>query len=141
MILCSIPLRSLDFSSVRKMSLRSEDKMTSDTGWCCNFLRDLLPGYNFFLSGHIIYILTFNSWICLPSWTYFPGEAGGALGYQLGRKILPISLEQNCWGHNSPDDEVFPHSNLICGIFAVVQSWLLWLTYKYEHSKHYKKWY
>ena len=100
----------LQFSSVRKMSLRSEDKMTSDMGWCCKFLRDRLPIYNFFLSGCIIYTLTFNSWICLPFWTFFPREEGGALWYLFGHKILPNSLEQNCWCQIFfLDDKVFLH--------------------------------
>lgn len=46
MISCSVILLGrLDFSWERKMSLRSEDKITSDMGWCCNFLRDLFPGF------------------------------------------------------------------------------------------------
>lgn len=90
----------------------------------------------FFLSAHVIYILTFNPWICLPSWPYFPGEAGEAVYYWLGHKILPISLEQNCQGQNSsPGDKVFLHDNPIFGNFEVVKSWLLWLTYTYEQAK------
>lgn len=132
----------LQFSSVRKMSLRSEDKMTPDRGWCCKFLRDWLPSYNFFLSGCIIYTLTFNSWICLPFWTFFPREEGGALWYWFGHKILPNSLEQNCWCQIFfLDDKVFLHCDPICGVFEVVRLWLLGLTYKYEHNKHYKKLY
>lgn len=34
----AVLLGSQDFSSGRKMSLKSKDKMTSDMGWFCNFL-------------------------------------------------------------------------------------------------------
>lgn len=129
-ILCSVvPLGSSGFSWERKMSLRSEDKMTSDMGWCCNFLRDLFP--SFYTSSSSL-DTSFIPW-------HLPVESGlvsPEKQVELSGISLVIKFCQLVWNKTVKIKilpqilRFFSHHSPIFRILEFAPSWLLWLTYK-----------